>query len=295
MTLDSTIRRSDETRRSVLKYTSLGATALALGAVATTGAAGTQDDESDGETSVVLFGDEYRPGVDFDVLLTLGTEPRETLFDAVGLTDEFSTPEDWDVHLVAFDAGGSAPILAPIMTADAPLGAGDSGRIGPDASFRNAELNLIETTVAAPADEEADGGAAPSGEDYPAVDEWLTESEVGAAAPNYDGTIVDRRGQETITVGVGTGPSGWRFGPPAVAVAPGTTVRWEWTGQGGAHNVEAEPEDQIGESDYEYSSGEPVSSGDATYEQTFDDPGIALYHCEPHLAVGMKGAIVIVE
>lgn len=132
-----------------------------------------------------------------------------------------------------------------------------------------------------------------SGEDYPAVDEWLTETEVGGAAPNYDGTIVDRRDEDTVQVDVGSGDNGLEFGPAAVAVSPGTTVQWEWTGQGGEHNVEAEPDEQIGESDYEFSSGEPVSGEGESYEQTLDESGIALYHCEPHLAVGMKGAIVV--
>lgn len=140
-----------------------------------------------------------------------------------------------------------------------------------------------------------DGGEAEelSGEDYPAVDEWLTETEVGGEAPNYDGSIDDRREEDPVTVDVGTGDAGTEFDPPAVAVSPGTTVRWEWTGEGGAHNVEAEPDDQIGESDYEFSSGDPVDEEDETYEQTLDEAGIALYHCEPHLSVGMKGAVVV--
>ncbi|MGQ4556522.1 halocyanin domain-containing protein [Halobellus sp. GM3] len=140
-----------------------------------------------------------------------------------------------------------------------------------------------------------DGAPALTGDDYPAVDAWLTETDVGAAAPNYDGSIVDRRDQEAITVGVGTGDTGTEFDPAAVAVDAGTTVRWEWTGEGGAHNVEAEPDDQIGESDYEFSSGDPVDEEGETYEQVLDEPGVALYHCEPHLTVGMKGAVVVAE
>lgn len=142
-----------------------------------------------------------------------------------------------------------------------------------------------------------DGGSdeALSGEDYPAVDEWLTETEVGGEAPNYDGTIVNQREADTIQVEVGAGENGIAFEPAAVAVSAGTTVRWEWTGEGGAHNVTARPDDQIGESDYEFSSGDPVDEEGETYEQTLDDSGIALYHCEPHLSVGMKGAVVVVE
>ncbi|MDZ7731481.1 MAG: halocyanin domain-containing protein [Natrialbaceae archaeon] len=131
------------------------------------------------------------------------------------------------------------------------------------------------------------------GEDYPAVDEWLTETEIGAAAPNYDGDIVDWREEDDIVVEVGAGDTGTEFDPPAIAVSSGTTVTWEWTGQGGAHNVEAEPDDQIGESDFEFSSGEPVIEEGTTFEQSFDEAGIALYHCEPHLSVGMKGAVAV--
>jgi halocyanin-like protein len=133
--------------------------------------------------------------------------------------------------------------------------------------------------------------------DYPAVEEWLTETAVVGADDTYDGTIVDRRGRNRVEVGVGTEGNGgdFAFGPSAVAVSPGTTVRWVWTGLGGAHNVEAEPEDQIGESDYELSSGEAVVSEGTTFERTLGDPGIALYHCEPHLSLGMKGAVVVAE
>lgn len=139
----------------------------------------------------------------------------------------------------------------------------------------------------------AQGGETLSGADYPAVDEWLTETEVGAAEPNYDGTIVDRRDQDTVSVEVGAGDTGLQFAPAAVAVSSGTTVEWEWTGEGGAHNVKAEPGEQIGESDYEFLSGEPTDEAGNTYEQSFGESGIALYHCEPHLATGMKGAVVV--
>ncbi|OYR61676.1 halocyanin, partial [Halorubrum sp. E3] len=67
-------------------------------------------------------------------------------------------------------------------------------------------------------------------------------------------------------------------------------VVWEWTGQGGAHNV-ASAEDS--ESDFE--SGDAVSEEGNTFEQSFDNTGIQLYYCTPHEAVGMLGAIEVVE
>ena len=142
------------------------------------------------------------------------------------------------------------------------------------------------------------GGTTPlSGEEYPAVDEWLTETEVGAADDTYDGTIADRRGRDSVRVDVGASGNGgnFAFGPSAVAVSPGTRVRWVWTGEGGAHNVEALPEEQIGKSDYEFTSGEAVDEEGKTFERTLDEAGVALYHCEPHLSLGMKGAVVVAE
>jgi len=140
-----------------------------------------------------------------------------------------------------------------------------------------------------------DGAATIAGSDYPAVDEWLTETEVGGADDTYDGSIVDWREESEPTVDVGAeGNDGYyAFGPPAIAVSAGTEVRWVWTGEGETHNVKAEPEDQIGESDYEFSSGDPVAEAGTEYTYTFDEAGLALYHCEPHLALGMKGAVVV--
>jgi len=57
----------------------------------------------------------------------------------------------------------------------------------------------------------------------PAVDSHL------APADNYDGSVVDARGQDTVTVTVATQANGgaFGFGPPAVHVDNGTTVQWE--------------------------------------------------------------------
>jgi len=70
-------------------------------------------------------------------------------------------------------------------------------------------------------------------------------------------------------------------------------VEWSWTGEGGLHNVEALPTEQLGESDYEFSSGEPVDATGVQYTRTLDETGIVLYHCEPHLSLGMKGGIAV--
>ncbi|MFB6222193.1 MAG: halocyanin domain-containing protein, partial [Haloarcula sp.] len=104
---------------------------------------------------------------------------------------------------------------------------------------------------------------------------------------NYDGTV-DQRGQETVTISVGTqGNNGaFAFDPPAVMVSPGTKVVWEWTGEGGGHNV-------VSDGDGPLDSGSPVSEAGATYSHIFETEGIFKYVCTPHKSLGMKGAVVV--
>jgi len=113
---------------------------------------------------------------------------------------------------------------------------------------------------------------------------WLSETS------NYDGTTVDRRGTESVTVEVGASANGGSFGfaPPALWIDPGTEVVWEWTGAGGSHNV-------VAQSGAEFRSGAPTDEADATFAHTFDDPGIVTYYCDPHRTMGMKGALVVGE
>jgi halocyanin-like protein len=103
---------------------------------------------------------------------------------------------------------------------------------------------------------------------------------------NYDRTI-DLRGQSQvrITVGAEGNMGALAFGPAAVAVSPGTTVTWEWTGKGGGHNVVAQ--------NGSFDSGPLVSEKGYTFEHTFDEPGVFPYVCAPHKSIGMRGAIFV--
>ena len=107
---------------------------------------------------------------------------------------------------------------------------------------------------------------------------------------NYDGTTVDERGAGSVTIEVGASANGGAFGfaPPAVWIDPGTEVTWEWTGNGGTHNV-------VAQSGAEFRSGDPTDDSSATFSQTFDDTGVVTYYCNPHRGMGMKGAIVVGE
>ncbi|MDS0260314.1 halocyanin domain-containing protein [Haloarcula sp. S1CR25-12] len=105
---------------------------------------------------------------------------------------------------------------------------------------------------------------------------------------NFDGTVVDAQGQDQVSVAVGAQGNGgnFAFDPPAVHVDNGATVVWEWTGQGGGHNVVSDGEGPL-------DSGEAVADQGTTYEYTFDEDGIFNYICEPHESLGMKGSVVV--
>jgi halocyanin-like protein len=102
---------------------------------------------------------------------------------------------------------------------------------------------------------------------------------------NYEGTV-DKTGQKRVTITVGAEGNGgsFAFSPAAVRVDPGTTVVWEWSGNGGFHNVVAED-----------GSFESEMTGEAgfTFERTFEDAGVVKYACAPHETMGMKGAVVV--
>ncbi len=123
--------------------------------------------------------------------------------------------------------------------------------------------------AAAPAAAQSSGGLA----------EWFSNTS------NYDG-VVDETGAGEVTVEVGVEANGgaFGFGPAAVRVEPGTTVVWEWTGNGGSHNVVAE--------DGSFES-ELVGEAGHTFSHTFEESGVFRYACTPHKALGMKGAVVV--
>lgn len=96
--------------------------------------------------------------------------------------------------------------------------------------------------------------------------------------------VVDWTDRDEGTVVVGGGDDGLSFTPAIVRISPGTTVVWEWSGEGGAHNVVAED-----------GAFESELSGDEgfTFEHTFEESGAFLYYCAPHRALGMKGAVIV--
>jgi halocyanin-like protein len=110
-----------------------------------------------------------------------------------------------------------------------------------------------------------------------------------AGASNFDGTPADRTDADEVVVTVGSQANGGGFGftPAAVEVTPGTTVRWRWTGNGGAHNVVAE--------DGAFDSDDVVAEPGVHFEYTVEETGVHRYYCAPHKALGMKGVVDVVE
>nr|WP_269453355.1 halocyanin domain-containing protein [Natronomonas moolapensis] len=105
----------------------------------------------------------------------------------------------------------------------------------------------------------------------------------------YGGSLEDMTGQDEVVIETGAGENGFAFSPSGVVVSTGTNVVWEWTGEGGAHNVVSEDG-----SDYEFES-ELTDEAGYTIEQTVDEAGAVLYACIPHRAQGMYGAVAVVD
>ncbi|ERH06404.1 MAG: halocyanin domain protein [Halonotius sp. J07HN4] len=107
-------------------------------------------------------------------------------------------------------------------------------------------------------------------------------------ANNVDAeSVTDRTDAESVTVSVGVGQQGFAFGPAAVQVSPGTTVTWEWTGEGGGHNIVEDAENPAFTSKLRAEAGH-------TFEHTFSDPGVYTYYCSPHRGYGMIGVVEVI-
>lgn len=119
------------------------------------------------------------------------------------------------------------------------------------------------------------GDAAPSSQyDEPYYGDWFDD------VPNFRGTV-DATGQDEVTVTVGEEADGtYVFEPAAVRVDPGTTVVWEWVGDG-THDLVADDE----------SWGTDALAAGSSFALRFDGDGVARYLCSGHDR--MKGAIVV--
>jgi len=117
---------------------------------------------------------------------------------------------------------------------------------------------------------------------------WFTGDARGGETASFDGTV-DRTGESEVTVDVGAPGNGGTFAyaPTAVRVDPGTTVRFTWSTDNHNVVVESQP-DGAG-----WEGHEPVENTGFEFTHTFETEGVYTYFCQPHLSVGMKGAVVV--
>ena len=102
-------------------------------------------------------------------------------------------------------------------------------------------------------------------------------------ANGYDGSVEDLTGQTEVDVIVGSG-DGLAYDPAAIEISTGTTVTWEWTGDGGQHDVAA--------TDGEFQSDLTDEAG-FTFSHDFEEEGVYTYYCTPHQGIGMKGVVIV--
>lgn len=142
MTKNST-GHSNDSKRSFASNGALATTATALGTGALAGAAVAQDEEE-----VVVYGDDFQPGVDFDVVSQLSSSAKLDIIEASGSADDvFDDPDDWDVFIINHDLGSDAPTWGLLFTEDLDLSAGDSETMGEEGDIRDPELNLMRIVV----------------------------------------------------------------------------------------------------------------------------------------------------
>lgn len=124
--------------------------------------------------------------------------------------------------------------------------------------------------------------------DMDAYEGYLSEEDT------WGGVTTDVTGRSGHTVRVQVGAEGngdfHAFAPAAIAIDPGTTVQWVWTGDGGTHDVYHDVDDPVFESDR-------VNEEGHVYEHTFEegDEGVYPYVCRPHVNSPMKGVVVVGE
>ena len=141
-----------------MKKGAAATTALALGASATAGTVSAQDD---GDGVVLVYGDDYQPGTDFEVISELNTQTKEDLIEDSGAEDEvFDDPDDWEAYIISYDTGTDAPDWGFLLSEEVSLSSGDSDTMGEDGEFRAPAVDLIEATPG----ETANGGNGGNGD-----------------------------------------------------------------------------------------------------------------------------------
>ncbi len=88
-------------------------------------------------------------------------------------------------------------------------------------------------------------------------------------------------------------PSGLKFSPAEITISVGQTVCWQWENESMAHNVrEVDGDQSTTYTANGVTSGAAMTTVDFRY--TFDVDSTTFYYaCEPHLAAGMYGKVIV--
>ena len=88
-------------------------------------------------------------------------------------------------------------------------------------------------------------------------------------------------------------PSGMKYSPSEVTITVGQTVCWQWENESMAHNVrEVDGDQSTTYAANGVTSGAAMTTVDFRY--TFDVDSTTFYYaCEPHLAAGMFGKVIV--
>jgi halocyanin-like protein len=102
--------------------------------------------------------------------------------------------------------------------------------------------------------------------------------------PEYEGPV-DRRGEDEVTIQVGAMEevNYHRFDPMGVVVTEGTTIIWEWTGNGGEHLVVSRRSTR--------NRSEQTAEAGYTWEMDYNQTGTTRYVCATHEDDQMFAAI----
>ncbi|WP_436901287.1 plastocyanin/azurin family copper-binding protein [Halovenus halobia] len=115
----------------------------------------------------------------------------------------------------------------------------------------------------------------------PTLDHWV------GTANGYDGTLVDKQGQDSVTIDVGAGTDERELDPPAVVVDPGTTVTWEWVGTDEHYILRQE---RVRD---DPSTVPDLKTAEYSESKTLDQIGVYRYACYNHHDQGMRGTVIV--
>ena len=168
-------------------------------------------------------------------------------------------------------------------TAAAATAAAQESPTATEGGGNESEAGGNESEAGGGSGNETDGGDGGGAKEVPVFGSYVSSANLYS-----EEDTLDARGQDEVSVAVGA-DDGYAFDPATIWVSPGTTIVWEWTGQGNAHNVKAN-EGLAG-----FDSGSAEEGEDVTYEYevTEEDAGITTYYCAPHESQGMKGGVAV--